>query len=186
MTTATHYFFAIPLPAETKKWLYDKQLKLKVQKGIAYHNWTTIEDFHITLAFLGHISVETKEKLINSIEQVRIPPFELSIGGLGWFGLDSRPRVLWIGVEKLPALLMLQKQIVGIAEQNGFKQDSRAYHPHITLAKKWRTGELEEKQLKEFETMISEQWKVKVDQFILYKINTDLTPRYQIVNKFKL
>ncbi|WP_117170655.1 RNA 2',3'-cyclic phosphodiesterase [Paraliobacillus sediminis] len=186
MTTNSHYFFAIPLPSEIKKRLYEKQQKLKEQKSIAYHNWTNFEDFHITLTFLGHMNEEVKEKLIKSIEELRLAPFELSIGKLGWFGLNSRPRVLWIGVEKSPSLRMLQKQIANIAEQNGFKQDRRAYLPHITLAKKWHTGKIEEKQLEQFQTMISEQWMVKVDHFVLYKINPNLTPRYQIVSKFKL
>lgn len=186
MATNSHYFFAIPLPLETQKWLHEKQQKLKGQKTFAYHNWTNFEDYHITLTFLGSMDEETKEKLIKSIEELRLPLFELLIGKLGWFGLNSKPRVLWIGVEKSPSLLMLQKQIAGIVEQNGFKQDRRAYLPHITLAKKWRTGKIEEKQLEQFQTMTSEQWTVKVDQFVLYKINPDSTPRYQIVSKFKL
>ncbi|WP_112181679.1 MULTISPECIES: RNA 2',3'-cyclic phosphodiesterase [Paraliobacillus] len=186
MTTNAHYFFAVPLPYEIKKWLYKQQKELQGQKNIAYHNWTAVEDFHITLSFLGPINEKAKDELIKSMEKVSLSNFELIIGDLGWFGLNSKPRVLWIDVKKSPSLLMLQKQVSTIAKQNGFKQESRAYFPHITIAKKWRTGTIEEKQLEELQTVMSEQKTVKVDHFVLYKINLDLIPRYQIVSEFKL
>ncbi|GGM26278.1 hypothetical protein GCM10011351_09900 [Paraliobacillus quinghaiensis] len=181
-----HYFFAIPLASDVKSWLYDCQQKLQ-DKGLTYKQWVGIDDFHITLKFLGATSDMTKQQLIDEVKQIETPaPFQLKLGNFGWFGLSDKPRVAWIGVEKSLELVQLQQQIDKTTEQYGFKKENRPYRPHITLGKRWLGSEAVKSELESLERQISEPITIEVDRFVLYRIYPNNTPKYQKVSEFKL
>ena len=43
----------------------------------------------------------------------------------------------WAKVSENHDLFQLQKQVHVICEENGFSLETRPYHPHITVARKW-------------------------------------------------
>ena len=49
---SAHYFFALALPSEVKRDLH--ALSESIQKEFPFKKWVHPEDYHITLAFLGH------------------------------------------------------------------------------------------------------------------------------------
>lgn len=55
-----HYFFALLLPQDIKSYLQEKCEQIKMD--FPFKRWVHHEDYHITLAFLGHASEEADLK----------------------------------------------------------------------------------------------------------------------------
>lgn len=97
---------------------------------------------HLTLRFLGSLLVSRLDAVIDAMADAAegIPPFSLSIGGLGAFPSLSAPRVIWAGVEgDLILLRQLRTRIEYGLEARGFTKGPRSFVPHITLARVHRT-----------------------------------------------
>ncbi|MGR5064899.1 RNA 2',3'-cyclic phosphodiesterase [Photobacterium sp. DNB22_13_2] len=92
------------------------------------------DNLHITLAFLGMVTTEQADAVVAATEQLAPPsPFFLQLNTLGYW---KRSKVIWLAPERPPeALMRLTQQLKGLALDCGLEQESRAYKPHITLAK---------------------------------------------------
>ncbi|TRM12995.1 RNA 2',3'-cyclic phosphodiesterase [Lentibacillus cibarius] len=178
----SHYFIAIPLPRFLKRLFAEWQSGL--QKCLPYKQWTHLEDFHITLKFLGPVSQMQLYKLLDSLHAVEgIPAFRVHAQDLGTFGNPVKPRVLRVGVEKKEELLQLHHCVEGAATEAGFQRDSRTFAPHITLAKKWNGGKMN---VNSWLEQYSGQHIFNVDQVVVYKIFPGRTPKYTAVETFDL
>jgi 2'-5' RNA ligase len=130
-------FLAIDLPPEVRSWLGKAQSLLagRIPEGTV--RWVKVEGVHITLKFLG----ETPARRIDEIRVVMDDlasghrPFPLIVEGLGCFPNPARPRVLWAGVRREPALAELQKRLEEGLERIGFRREERAFSPHLTLGR---------------------------------------------------
>jgi len=108
--------------------------------------WVNASNIHLTLKFLGDVSVNNipmLQKIIQN-EAAETKPFEVSVGGFGVFPNISRPRVLWVGVEAPDELIGLQRRIEGEAARLGYAPDSRAFSPHLTLGRVSRSADYRE------------------------------------------
>ena len=94
----------------------------------------TPANLHITLHYLGNTSAEQKKCFIEQARRVSFQPFTLTLDRLGFF---PRAAVSWIAPAKTPAALNNLHQALGdeIA-RCGFNSEQRAYHPHVTMARK--------------------------------------------------
>ncbi|MGB5440831.1 MAG: RNA 2',3'-cyclic phosphodiesterase [Gammaproteobacteria bacterium] len=97
-------------------------------KRIAAHN------LHITLAFAGAVSAQQRSCLEAAADAIHGSCFEVCIDRLGHW---ARPRILWAGTRNIPTELRslaaeLQQALAGC----GLEVDTRAFHPHVTLARK--------------------------------------------------
>ncbi|UAC47598.1 RNA 2',3'-cyclic phosphodiesterase [Bacillus aquiflavi] len=95
-----HYFIALKLPKEVKYKLYNCCEKLK--KQFSFSKWVHMEDYHLTLAFLGALS---NDQLTLTCEYVEAATkaeesFTLAVNKMGIFGNVQAPRVFWADVEK--------------------------------------------------------------------------------------
>lgn len=177
----THFFLAVPLPLTIKEML---SLQVKAWKErFSFNKWVHPQDFHITLAFLGHATAQQIQDL-----EARIPsalaglePFQLQLSALGTFGKQDSPRILWVGVERSTELDRLQQAVGTACEQIGFQLDKRAFKPHITVARKW-TGE-SSFQLQR-DGVEAECW--NVNQVVLYQTQLNKLPKYEEVYKFNI
>lgn len=99
--------------------------------------WTRAESIHITLKFLGDVGAEREREIINSVESTvaGTPPFGLPIGGFGAFPNATRPRVVWVGCEQVPALELLQDRLERQMESIGFPVDGQPFRPHLTVGR---------------------------------------------------
>ncbi|NOY64155.1 MAG: RNA 2',3'-cyclic phosphodiesterase [Nitrospirae bacterium] len=122
----------------------DKELKREIQKIVselkrsrAEIKWVSIEGFHLTLKFLGEIKEETAGEIEVRLREIckEHPEFSLSIKGTGVFPDYSRPRVLWIGIERSEALHRLFESIEEEMEKLGFEKETRRFNPHITIGR---------------------------------------------------
>jgi 2'-5' RNA ligase len=93
-------------------------------------------NLHLTLRFLGNVDQGRLERLEGLMEEVRSPPFELAVGGVGAFGSGRHKRVLWLGIASGgEAAGALAAQIELACVEAGLIQDERPFRAHVTLAR---------------------------------------------------
>ena len=130
-------FIAIELPSELKQALVQLQNQLKAG---AQHwiKWVDPYGIHLTLKFLGNVSVEILPGITRAMEKAAdgIPPFHLEVKELGAFPNLKRVQVVWIGLGgEVDKLSQLQQQIESNLVSLGFAAESRPFVPHLTLAR---------------------------------------------------
>jgi 2'-5' RNA ligase len=101
--------------------------------------WNRIEDWHITLAFLGELPVTAVPLLRPVLAQLAAsrPPLWLSLNGGGHFD----ERLLWSGIDgDLEGLHLLADEVGRLVRACGVAYQERPLRPHLTLARA-RRGE---------------------------------------------
>lgn len=130
-------FIAIELPAEVieRLRLVSEGLQRKVPDVPV--RWVPPENIHLTLKFLGDVSVRNLDLLTGMLraEAADRKPFEFSVGGLGAFPSLNNPRVVWVGVEAPAELAALQRGVENGAARLGYAAESRDFRPHLTLGR---------------------------------------------------
>jgi 2'-5' RNA ligase len=101
--------------------------------------WNRIEDWHITLAFLGELPVTAVPVLQPALARLAAsrPPLQLGLTGGGHFD----ERLLWSGIEgELEGLHLLADEVGDVVRTCGITYRERPLRPHLTLARA-RRGE---------------------------------------------
>ncbi|WP_258921288.1 RNA 2',3'-cyclic phosphodiesterase [Heyndrickxia coagulans] len=181
---ANHYFYAVMLPEALKQKL--QQATAGMKSSLPFQRWVHRDDAHITLAFLGaaeEAQLEKANRLIaDKISTFRVLP--LVFDHFGTFGKKDEPRVLWAGIQESQPLFDLERMVAGCCLEAGFSLDRRPFHPHITLARKWggdrpfAAGMLD--------WYLPEPVPFSADRIVLYRTNLHKTPKYEIVQSFRL
>jgi 2'-5' RNA ligase len=130
-------FIAISLSPEIRRWLAEARVVLEAGLPPASVRWTDVNGIHITLKFLGEVPIDSVEGIRSAMDRAArgCRPFSLAVEGLGCFPDAARPRVIWAGVRREPALSDLQKRLEDGLEQAGFPRERRAFSPHLTLGR---------------------------------------------------
>ena len=90
---------------------------------------------HLTLEFIGEISPEEVNKIKNAMEQVISEPFTMKLSEIGYFKRQDG-NVYWLGIEYNELLFKMQDRLHELLIDQGFKLESRAYKPHLTIGRK--------------------------------------------------
>jgi len=98
--------------------------------------WVPLESLHITLKFIGEKPPEIIPSLQKALDNVSVPPFDLTFSGTGFFPTPKSPRVFWIGIQAPPELQKLAAAIDNTSAQFDIPKEDRAFSPHLTLARK--------------------------------------------------
>jgi len=130
-------FIAIDLTSEIRTCL--DQVIGQLRKGLegVPIRWVPAENIHLTLKFLGDVSVSNLD-MLKKILQTEVSshnPFEFSVGGLWAFPSVRHPRVLWIGVEAPPELSVIQHGIELAMERLGYQREDKPFSPHLTVGR---------------------------------------------------
>ncbi|MGC5567988.1 RNA 2',3'-cyclic phosphodiesterase [Streptomyces sp. FR-108] len=131
--TATQYAFVALAPPDEAK----NELARALGPAYAAHpelRWNRIEDWHITLAFLGELPVRAVHRLRSPLADLAAahPSFELTLSGGGQFD----ERVLWSGIEgDLGQLHALTEAVRARIRDCGVAFVERPLRPHLTLAR---------------------------------------------------
>ena len=90
------------------------------------------ENIHLTLVFVG----ETNQigAIVETMDAISTEPFELSLAEYGKFK-RSGGDVYWIGIEKSPELVKLQKILYRSLVRRGVMSDKNDFKPHITVSR---------------------------------------------------
>jgi 2'-5' RNA ligase len=94
------------------------------------------ENIHVTMRFLGDVSLGMIEKISKEMKKTEFKPFNLQIQGVGVFPSLSYPRVVWAGItEGKDQLRDVFTQIEPRLRALGFAPDSKGFSPHLTIAR---------------------------------------------------
>ncbi|HEY2805847.1 MAG TPA: RNA 2',3'-cyclic phosphodiesterase [Gemmatimonadales bacterium] len=128
-------FIAVNLPAEERRAAWDATAPLRT--GAAPVKWVAEENLHVTMRFLGPVeeiqAAEIGALLAQSVRGLK--PFDVGLGGCGAFPDQGNPKVLWIGVEKHPALELLANDVERVVSRFGFEPELRPFQPHVTIGR---------------------------------------------------
>lgn len=181
-------FIAIDIPGNDDIREVYQYLPLHI-KG-AKMKYTSPEQNHLTLAFLGEIDKTIAGRLIHELSAIRLGESDITLDlkGLGVFRSNKLPSVLWIGItpnEKLSKLYDYTKLCV---QNAGIAVDTtKSFSPHITVGRV--------KSIEKDNTIIDVAAKfkstsfgvLKITNFKLYK--STLTPNgpiYEVLETFPL
>jgi len=137
--TTIRAFMAIELSSQARDALTTLQNRLKTVVPPRAVRWTSPQNIHLTLHFLGNVSAGAIENVETVLRETGgdCPPFSLTLRGLGCFPNIKRPRVVCVGatgdIETLGSLHRALGQRLKAA--TGYTPDSRPYSPHLTLGR---------------------------------------------------
>lgn len=127
-------FIAVDFDNATKNNITNLQNKIKAdcKRG----NFTSEENLHLTLHFLGEIAPEDCESAAAAMEETAAAnrKFEMRFEKIGYFDRGTRC-ILWLGVEKSRTLTRLYETLEKNLGKQGFKRERTAFTPHITIAR---------------------------------------------------
>ena len=128
-------FVAVNLPADERRSIYQAMAPLR-DLG-APVKWVAEENLHVTLRFLGEVPEEQAGPIGESLAQAvtAVRPFDVTLGGVGAFPDLGDPRVLWLGVERHPALELLANDVEKTLQGFGFEPELRPFQPHLTIGR---------------------------------------------------
>lgn len=102
--------------------------------GLPGARWIDVENYHITLRFIGDVDGRTADEIVDRLDRIDRPEFELSLTGIGSFG-SKKPHSVYAGVSMAPEMVALQAEIERICQRLGLPADPRKFMPHVTLAR---------------------------------------------------
>lgn len=113
----------------------DAALSLSLLRGgLPGARWIDVENYHITLRFIGDVEGHVADEVANALDRVRRPEFMLNLSGVDAFG-SKKPHSIYAGVSPSPELNALQGEIERICQRLGIPADPRKFTPHVTLAR---------------------------------------------------
>jgi len=174
-------FIAFPLPDPVKLELGKIILSLK-QKGGSV-KWVASRNIHLTAKFLGN----TDDKLVKSISEeidhiTKIyPPVETTMSHLGAFPNLSRPRVIWVGLDRnVEPLANIALNTEEAMQKLGFPAQDKRFKAHLTLGRVRENRDLSN--LTDFmKTYKVNELSFRFDRLVLFK--SILTPRGPIYER---
>lgn len=158
-------FVAISLPPDLLRKLSELQGQFKPFAREA--KWVKPQGIHLTLKFLGYVDQNRISEIIDHLSKVSesAAALNLTASGCGFFPNPRRPSVLWVGVQA-PGIMELQQNVEEAMNRLSFEKETRAFSPHLTLARfkrtegllplakaveQWKENELETFEAKHFE-----------------------------------
>lgn len=166
-------FFAL-WPSEGVRAAIKKNIQPYIQdhpaKKVPVHNW------HITLAFLGNVSSETKACVQQQVALLKEKHFTLQLDHLGYF---ERARVAWLGCNDVPREMQALFDELNVAlAPCGYQSDFKIFTPHLTLLRKVSTA-------LDAQDVAPLNW--SVNEFVLVEsVTTDHGATYKVINRWKL
>jgi 2'-5' RNA ligase len=130
-------FIAIDLSQEIQKRLEEVLANYRSNLPNVPIRWVPATNIHLTLKFLGDVSIANLELLTEMIEKEISShhQFDISVGGSGAFPNIRQPHVVWVGVEAPPELSAIQNGIEVTTSRLGYAREERAFSPHLTLGR---------------------------------------------------
>jgi 2'-5' RNA ligase len=111
-------------------------LVAKLRPACRHARWARTEGAHVTLKFIGEVSLEKVEPIRVALAPIHLPnSIEMKFRNVGFFPNEHRPRVIWAGIEAGAELGALAAAVEISLEPIGIAREQRAFSPHMTLAR---------------------------------------------------
>lgn len=127
---STHRLFvALRPPREIR------EILLAAMHGIAGARWQSAEQLHLTLRFIGDVDRHKAEDVAAALGPLYASAVTARVAGVGLFERQGRPHMAWAGVEPHAPLAALHRKVDQLLARFGVAAETRAFTPHITLAR---------------------------------------------------
>ncbi|HWW58329.1 MAG TPA: RNA 2',3'-cyclic phosphodiesterase [Sphingopyxis sp.] len=103
--------------------------------GISGARWQNDEQLHLTLRFIGEVDRHRAEDIAAALGALHAPAVTARIAGVGLFERQGRPHMVWAGVEPHEPLAALHRKVDQLLARVGVAPETRAFMPHVTLAR---------------------------------------------------
>jgi 2'-5' RNA ligase len=121
----------------------DAALSLSLLRGgLPGARWIDVENYHMTLRFIGDVEGHVADEIANALDRVRRQSFSLTLSGVGAFG-SKKPHSVYAGAFPSSDLIALQGEIDRICQRLGIAPDPRRFTPHVTLARLRNTSPID-------------------------------------------
>jgi len=126
-------FIAINIPDEVKRILLSHKKRWRNLRV----RWTSFDNMHITLEFLGNLDRKGLEAVLQAAEKVvsEIEPFIVYVDRIVLGPNITHPRMFWATIRVERNITKLKRLIGQNLESLGFELEKREFRPHITLAR---------------------------------------------------
>lgn len=130
-------FYAIDINDEVRGAIQHVVEKLKTYEWSEHVRWTTIENLHLTLRFLGDVTEPLLEELHETlaVEVTTCKPFSLMFKEPRLFPHFKKPRVIAAGVAHNEQLAELAEIFERCAVAAGLSPETRQFKGHLTLGR---------------------------------------------------
>ncbi len=134
-------FIAINLEREIKEYIYNLQQEINqiVNSCEMKVKFVEKDNLHISLKFLGDLNSVEIEKTSATLQNIsqKYYTFTVSLSkNIGIFPTLTRPRVIWIGIEKgSDIIFQIYQSIEKRLKSEPFYQKEKQFTAHITLAR---------------------------------------------------
>ena len=108
---------------------------LAVMGGVAHARWQTGDQLHLTLRFIGEVDRHQAEDIAAALGAVHHPAATLALEGIGQFDRKGRTDALWVGISPQEPVKLLHNKIDRALQRVGVAPETRAFLPHITIAR---------------------------------------------------
>ena len=132
-------FIGIPAGREIQS------LLVNIQSSIAHHpgqiRWLLPENIHMTLSFLGNVSLDNIPKLTKALEDsLALNHFRSSIEKTSFFPFTGHPKILWLGVGSgRKKLISLHEKMEKAMSTFKAGRKKERFNPHITIGRAVRS-----------------------------------------------
>lgn len=128
-------FVAINLPEDVREKVHEAVAVVR-DRGMPAR-WTEHDSYHVTLKFIGEVRPDRRDDHVEVLRRIAsgYRPVDMTIRELGAFPSLRRPRVIWMGVEPTPQLRALKHDLEHGYASLGVERETRAFRPHVTLAR---------------------------------------------------
>jgi 2'-5' RNA ligase len=108
--------------------------------GIAAARWQDDDQLHLTLRFIGEVDRHRAEDIAAALGALHAPAVTARIAGVGMFERKGWPHTVWAGVEPARPLAGLHRKVDQLLVRVGIDGETRAFVPHVTLARLSRSA----------------------------------------------
>ncbi len=119
-------FIAVNFTDDFKNSIIDYRNKLREFKDDSHINWTTDENLHLTLAFIGEYRDVGRVK--EALDSIEFKPFTIKTNGSGNFG-----SLRWVGVTE--NAVKLSEKVRAALDEYEIPYDDKPMKPHVTVAR---------------------------------------------------
>jgi 2'-5' RNA ligase len=133
----TRTFIAVNLNREIIEHLVSLQNILSITESKI--KWVEKNNLHLTMKFLGYISLEQTELIKSELEEIasRYSPFIIRLSStIGVFPIYKMPRIIWVGIkEGTNELKEIYNSIENNLSNKGFPRENKDFSSHITIGR---------------------------------------------------
>jgi len=181
-------FVAVNLNSDIKEYLTSLQAYLNIPETKI--KWVEKNNLHLTMKFLGYISLEQKELIESILKEITnlYSAFIIKLSSnMGIFPTYKVPRIIWVGIkEGISELEELYNSIENNLSTKGFPREDKDFYGHITIG---RVKFIEDKTnfIQILKRIDVNNFTQKVDSIDLMKSKlTSNGPIYNVAAKFPL